>query len=121
MGMRLRHAAGAGIIRIPDAVTGSTPSDLCKSTLRVALELTGVPPSALIRSTSWWHAALMDVRFRLSFPLLSERALAFASAAQEPVPMAGDGAVNDGGEVTDPRQRHHSAQGAPAKLGLVAE
>lgn len=60
-------------------------------------------PSALIRSTSWWHAGLVDVGFRLSFLRLSERALACASAAQEPVPMTGDGAVNDSAEVTDPR------------------
>jgi len=38
-------------------------------------------PSALTRSTSWWHAGLVDVGFRLSFPGFSERALARASAA----------------------------------------
>ena len=52
---------------------------------------------------------------------LGWRLLACASAAREPVPMTGNGAVNESGEVADPRQGHHPAQDAPAKLRLLAE
>lgn len=61
-----------------------------------------VPALALPCSTRC-PAGPIDARFWLSFPRFGERPLACAGAAEEPVPVTGNGAVNDSGQVTDPR------------------